>query len=54
MEVNNWLHASTDLRAGKKRRRYQFGHDGVEWINLAQNGAQWQSLVNTVMYFRVA
>jgi hypothetical protein len=27
--------------------------DGIDWIDLAQDGDQWKTLVNTVMNFRV-
>jgi hypothetical protein len=27
--------------------------DGIEWIDLAQDRAQWKALVNTVMNLRV-
>jgi hypothetical protein len=29
------------------------GWDGVDWIELAQDGDQWRALVNTVMNLRV-
>jgi hypothetical protein len=28
--------------------------DGIDWIGLAQDRAQWRALVNTVMNFRVS
>jgi hypothetical protein len=27
--------------------------DGVDWIDLAQDGHKWRALVNTVLNFRV-
>jgi hypothetical protein len=47
---------------GRPRRRWEYnikldlreiGTDGVNWIQLAQNRAQWRAFVNTVMNFRV-
>jgi hypothetical protein len=47
---------------GKPRRRWvhniklglrEIGWDGMDWINLAQNGDQWRALVNTEMSLRV-
>jgi hypothetical protein len=29
------------------------GWDGVDWIDMAQDGDQWRSLVNTVLNLRV-
>jgi hypothetical protein len=29
------------------------GWDGVDWIDMAQNGDQWRALVNTVLNMRV-
>jgi hypothetical protein len=31
----------------------EIGWDGVDWIELAQDGDQWGALVNTVMKLRV-
>jgi hypothetical protein len=31
----------------------EIGWDGMDWIDLAQDGDQWRSLVNTVMNLRV-
>jgi hypothetical protein len=31
----------------------EIGWEGVGWIHLAQDRDQWQSLVNTIMNFRV-
>jgi hypothetical protein len=31
----------------------EIGWDGVDWIDLAQDGDQWRALVNTVMNLRV-
>jgi hypothetical protein len=31
----------------------EIGMDGVDWIELAQDRAQWRALVNTVMNLRV-
>jgi transposase len=31
----------------------EIGWDGVDWVDLAQDGDQWRALVNTVMNFRV-
>jgi hypothetical protein len=31
----------------------EIGWDGVDWIELAQDGGQWRALVNTVMNLRV-
>jgi hypothetical protein len=28
--------------------------EGVDWIHLAQNGDQWQALVNTIINFWVS
>jgi hypothetical protein len=30
----------------------EIGIDGVNWIQLAQDGVQWRYIVNTVMNFR--
>jgi hypothetical protein len=30
----------------------EIGWDGMDWIDLAQDGDQWRALVNTVMNFR--
>jgi hypothetical protein len=47
---------------GRPRRRWEdntrmdlreIGWDGMDWINLAQDGDQWRALVNTVMSLRV-
>jgi hypothetical protein len=48
---------------GRPRRRWmdnikiyeylrEIGWDGVDWIDLPQDGDQWRALVNTVMNFR--
>jgi hypothetical protein len=31
----------------------EIGWDGIDWIDLAQDGDQWRALVNTVMNLRV-
>jgi hypothetical protein len=31
----------------------EIGWDGMDWNDLAQNGDQWRSLVNTEMNLRV-
>jgi hypothetical protein len=31
----------------------EIGWDGVDRVNLAQDGDQWRALLNTVMKFRV-
>jgi hypothetical protein len=31
----------------------EIGWDGMDWIDLAQDGDQWRALVNTVMNLRV-
>jgi hypothetical protein len=31
----------------------EIGCDGMDWIDLAQNKAQWRALVKTVMNLRV-
>jgi hypothetical protein len=31
----------------------EFGCDGMDWMNLAQDWDQWRTLVNTVMNLRV-
>jgi hypothetical protein len=47
---------------GRPRRRWvnnnkmdlrEFGWDGIDWIDLAQDRDQWRALVNTVMNLRV-
>jgi hypothetical protein len=47
---------------GKPRRRWvdnikidlrEIGWDGMDWIDLAQDSAQWRTLVNTVMNLQV-
>jgi hypothetical protein len=47
---------------GRPRRRWVYnikmdlrevGWDGMDWIDLAQDGDQWRALVNTIMKFRV-
>jgi hypothetical protein len=47
---------------GRPRRRWvdnikmdlrEIGRDGINWIDLAQDGNQWRALVNTVMSLRV-
>jgi hypothetical protein len=47
---------------GRPRRRWvdnitmdlrEIGWDGMDWIDLAQDGDQWRALVNTVMNLRV-
>jgi hypothetical protein len=47
---------------GRPRRRWvvnikmdleEIGWDGVDWIDLAQDGDQWRALTNTVMSLRV-
>jgi hypothetical protein len=47
---------------GRPRRRWvdnitmdlgEIGWDGVDWIDLAQDRAQWRALVNMVMNLRV-
>jgi hypothetical protein len=40
-----YILAAMDLR--------EIGWDDVDWIDLAQDGDQWRSLVNTVMNLRV-
>jgi hypothetical protein len=30
----------------------EIGWDGMDWIDLAQDGDQWRVLVNTIMGFR--
>jgi hypothetical protein len=48
---------------GRSRRRWvdgvkmglrEIGWDGMDWIDLAQDGDQWRALVNTVMKLRVS
>jgi hypothetical protein len=48
---------------GRSRRRWvnnievdlrEIGWDGIDWIDLAQDGDQWRALVNTVMNLRVS
>jgi len=39
---------------GSRRRRWEIGREGVDWIYLAQDRDQWQTLVNTVMDLRVS
>jgi hypothetical protein len=34
---------------GRIMDRREIGWDGVDWINLDQNRAQWRIVVNTVM-----
>jgi hypothetical protein len=31
----------------------EIGWDGVDWVDLAQDGDQWRALVKTVMNLRV-
>jgi hypothetical protein len=47
---------------GRPRRRWvdnikmnlrEIGWDGINWIDLAQDGDHWSALVNTVMNIRV-
>jgi hypothetical protein len=47
---------------GRPRRRWvdnikmelrEIGFDGMDWIDLAQDRAQWMALVNAVMTLRV-
>jgi hypothetical protein len=47
---------------GRPKRRWvnnikiylrEIGWNGMDWINLDQNGDQWRALVNTVMNLRV-
>jgi hypothetical protein len=47
---------------GRPRRRWvnnikidlrETGWNGIDWIDLAQDGEQWLTLVNTVMNLRV-
>jgi hypothetical protein len=48
---------------GRPRRRWvdnikidlrEIEWDGMDWIDLTQDGDQWRTLVNTVMNFRVS
>jgi hypothetical protein len=48
---------------GRPRRRWvdnikmdlrEIGWDGVDWIDMAQDGNHWRSLVNTVLNLRFA
>jgi hypothetical protein len=32
-----------------KKNLREIGWDGMDWIDLAQDGDQWRALVNTVM-----
>jgi hypothetical protein len=32
----------------------EIGWDGMDWIDLAQDGDKWRALVGTVMNFRVS
>jgi hypothetical protein len=47
---------------GRPRRRWvgnikidlrEIGWDGMDWIDLAQDGVQWRAFMNTVMKLRV-
>jgi hypothetical protein len=40
---------------GRPRGRWEYNIKivGVDWIHLAQDGDQWQDLMNTVMNLRV-
>jgi hypothetical protein len=47
---------------GRPRRRWvdnikmdlrEIGWDGVDWIDMAQDGDQWRALANTVLNLRV-
>jgi hypothetical protein len=42
---------------GRPRRKrldnVKIGWDGMDWIDLAQDGDQWRALVNTVLNLRV-
>jgi hypothetical protein len=31
----------------------EIGWDGVDWIDMAQDGDQWRALVNTILNLRV-
>jgi hypothetical protein len=37
-----------------KRDLRDIGWDGMDWIDLAQDRAEWRALVNTAMNLRVA
>jgi hypothetical protein len=46
MHIGSWCEdIKTDLR--------EIGLGGMDWIDLAQDGNQWQALVNTVIKLEV-
>jgi hypothetical protein len=44
-DIGRWTILKMDLR--------EIEWDGMDWIDLAQDGDQWRALVNTVMHLRV-
>jgi hypothetical protein len=52
----------SNIKLGRPRRTWvdnikidlrEIECDGMDWIDLAQDGDQWRALVNTVMFLRV-
>jgi hypothetical protein len=63
MHIGCWWESQKVKRPlGRPRRRWvgnitmdlrEIGWDGIDWIDLAQDGDQWRALVNTMMNLRV-
>ncbi|PNF41092.1 hypothetical protein B7P43_G06219, partial [Cryptotermes secundus] len=60
-ELHN-LHSSPSIIRTNKSRRMrdnnkmdlrEIGWDGMDWIDLAQDGNQWSALMNTVINLRL-
>jgi hypothetical protein len=62
VHIGYWWESQKKKDLGRPRRRWVdnikmhlrgIGCSGMDWIDLAQDGAQWRALVSTVLHVRV-